>query len=87
MRGVVGGGGESHQDDRDSPQLTPQERIQYEWYVKEFQMADLAADRCAERERISMIMTALMTALSERHERKVGKKKGPQGETQVRAVM
>ena len=79
-----GGGGRQRGSDT-SPQMTPQERRQYEWYVKKFEKADTAVDPNAERERISMIMAALFPHHShmppERNERKVGKKKGPQGET------
>ena len=63
-----------------SHQLTPQERRQYEWYMKKFEKADMTVDPNAERERISMVMTALFPHHShlppERHEQKVGKKKG-----------
>ena len=68
-----------------SHQMTPQERRQYEWYMKKLERADMTIDPTAERKRISMIMTALFPHHShmppERNEKKVGKKKSPQGET------
>ena len=67
------------------PQLTPQERRQCEWYMKKLERADVTRNPDAERQRISMIMTALFPDHShmppERHEKKVGKKKSPQGAT------
>ena len=85
------GGGGSRQLDRDCLQMTPQEKRQYDWYMKEYERADMTRDpkrereRERERERISMVMAALFPYHShmppERNERKVGKKKGLQGET------
>ena len=84
-KGAERGGEENQQGGRDEYPLTLQEKRQYEWYVREFQKAAFAVDPQAERERISMIMTALFPPHShmppERSEKKVGRKKGPQGET------
>ena len=63
----------------------PQERKQYDWYVRKYENADMSRDPEKERERISMIMAALFPHHShmppERNERKVGRKKGLHGET------
>ena len=81
--GEVGGGGSRQEDSRGCLQTTPQEKRQYDWYMKN-ERADMTRDPNAERERISMIIAALFPHHShmppERHERKVGKKKGLQGE-------
>ena len=73
------------QEGKNPPQMTPQERKQYEWYVRKYENADMSRDPEKERERISMIMAALFPHHShmppERNERKVGRKKGLQGET------
>ena len=65
--------------------MTPQERKQYEWYMRKYQNADTTRDPERERERISMIIAALFPHCShmppERTERKQGRKKGLQGET------
>ena len=79
------GGGGSKQAGSGCPQMTPQERKQYEWYMKKYHTADTARDPDKERERISMIIAALFSHCShmppERTERKQGRKKGLQGET------
>ena len=81
VKGIGGGG--SRQLDKDCLQMTPQEKRQYDWYVRRYERADMTRD--PERERVSMIMAALFPHHShmppERNERKVGKKKGLQGET------
>ena len=51
LRKEAGEGGSRQRSNDTSHQLTPQERRQYEWYVKEFEKADLARDPSAERER------------------------------------
>ena len=83
MKGIGGGG--SRQSDRGCIQMTPQERKQYDWYMRRYERADMAKDPEKEREKVSMIMAALFPHHShmppERNERKVGKKKGLQGET------
>ena len=65
--------------------MTPQERRQYDWYIKKYEKADMTRNPKAESERISMIIAALFPCHShmppERHEKKVGKKKSLQGET------
>ena len=81
----IGGGG-SRQGSRSAcPQMTPQEKRQYDWYMKKYDRAEMTRNPNAERERISMIIAALFPHHShmppERHERKVGKKKSLQGET------
>ena len=81
----VGGGGSRKRGSEVNSPLIPQERRQYEWYMKKYERADMSKNPNAERERISMIMTALFPHHShmppERNDRKVGKKKSPQGET------
>ena len=83
VEGIEGRG--SKQEGKDSSQMTPQERKQYDWYVRKYERADVSRDPDKERERISMIMAALFPHHShmppKRHERKVGRKKGLQGET------
>ena len=65
--------------------MTPQERKQYEWYMRQYERADMTGNPERERERISMIIAALFPHCShtppERTERKQGRKKGLQGET------
>ena len=82
-KGTEGGG--SRQSGNECVQMTPQERKQYEWYMKKYQNADTARDPDKERQRISMIIAALFPHCShmppERTERKQGRKKGLQGET------
>ena len=82
---VVREGGSGQRDGNSSLQMTPQEKRQYEWYMKKYEKADTTRNPNAERERISMILAALFPHHShmppERNERKVGKKKSPQGET------
>ena len=81
--GTKGGG--SRQSKDGYSQMTPQEKRQYEWYMKKYQNADATRDPDKERERISMIIVALFPHCShmppERTERKQGRKKGLQGET------
>ena len=71
MEGIEGRG--SRQEGKDSFQMTPQERKQYDWYVRKYERADMSRDPEKERERISMIMAALFPHHShmppERHER------------------
>ena len=75
----------SRQSGDECPQMTQQERKQYEWYMKKYQNADMTRDPDGERERISMIIAALFPHCShmppERTEKKQGRKKGLQGET------
>ena len=80
---VVGGGGNKRGGNEVNRQLTPQERRQYDWYMMEkYERADMTGNPTAERERISMIMTALFPHHNHMPlEREVGKKKSPQGET------
>ena len=80
-----GGGGSRQESGKTCSQMTPQERRQYDWYIKKYERADMTGNPKAERERISMIIAALFPYHShmppERHERKVGKKKSLPGET------
>ena len=77
------GGKGSRQSGKECPQMTPQERRQYEWYMKKYQDAGIAKDPDKERERISMIIAALFPHCShmppERTERKQGRKKRSAG--------
>ena len=83
--GIGGGREESRHSGDECPQMTQQERKQYEWYMKKYQNADMTRDPDGERERISMIIAALFPHCShmppERTEKKQGRKKGLQGET------
>ena len=85
QKGKGTGGGGSRQLGNERLQMTPQERKQYEWYMRKYQNADTTRDPERERERISMIIAALFPHCShmppERTERKQGRKKGLQGET------
>ena len=45
------GGGGSRQLGNERLQMTPQERKQYEWYMKRYQNADMTRDPERERER------------------------------------
>ena len=89
VKGTEGEG--CRQSGNECPQMTLQERKQYEWYMKKYQNADTARDPDKERQRISMIIAALFPHCShmppERTERKQGKKKGLQGKPQGRAEM
>ena len=49
VKGIGGGG--SRQLDKDCLQMTPQERKQYDWYVKRYERADMTRDPNGERER------------------------------------
>ena len=55
--GTEGGG--SRQLSNECLQMTPQERKQFEWYMRKYQNADTTRDPEKERERISMIIVAL----------------------------
>ena len=85
QKGKATGGGGSRQLGNECLQMTPQERKQYEWYMRKYQNADTTGDPERERERISMIIAALFPHCShmppERTERRQGRKKGLQGET------
>ena len=85
QKGKETGGRGSRQLGNERLQMTPQERKQYEWYMRKYQNADTTRDPETERERISMIIVSLFPHCShmppERTERKQGRKKGLQGET------
>ena len=49
VKGIGGGG--SRQSDKDCLQMTPQERKQYDWYVRRYERADMTRNPKGERER------------------------------------
>ena len=49
VKGIGGGG--SRQLDKDCLQMTPQEKRQYDWYMRRYERADMTRDPERERER------------------------------------
>ena len=94
FRSVKGtGGGGSRRSENECPQMTPQERKQYEWYMKKYQNADTARDPDKERERSPWLfphcfLTAAICRPSALRGSKVGKKvcRGkPQGRAEMKS--
>ena len=52
----LGGGGSRQRSREINPQLTPQERRQYEWCMKKYEGADRTKNPKVERERISTMI-------------------------------
>ena len=74
LEGIGGGGGGRQRGNTDCLHMTPQEKRQYDWYMKKYERADMTRNPKAERERISMIIAALFSHHShmppERHEKR-----------------